>query len=168
MSGLGRDGVGGGADRAELALACIFLRKKYMAMAIIPRVRNDPVPPLSQFDPENTLTTAFSSIISTSSRLLGSMVGEDVGRYFHRRITTIRITTVMVIAMTAGRFMLTVSWLTVNWLCSLDSGINGVDFVQFCTVGGGVQRVESFDIRVLQAGAESGLARVSHTFDWET
>ena len=66
----------------------------------------------------------------------------------------------MVIAMTAGRFMLTMSWLTVNWLCLLDSGINGVDFVQFCTVGGGVQRVESFDIRVLQAGAESGLARV--------
>ena len=138
-----------GAFRAELALVCIFLRKKYMATAIIPRVRKDPVPPLSQFDPEKILITAFSSIISSSPGPLGSIGVVEAGRNLQRRITTIKITTVMVIAITAGRFMLTESWLTVNWLCSLDSGINGVYFVQFCTVGGGVQRVESFDIHVL-------------------
>ena len=141
----------GGAFRAELALVCIFLRKRYMATASIPRVRMDPVPPLSQFDPEKILITAFSSIISSSPGPSGWIGVVDAGRNLHTRITTIKITTVMVIAITAGLFMLmlTESGLTVNWPCSLDSGINGVYFVQFCTVGGGVQRVESFDTHVL-------------------
>ena len=112
----------------------------------------EPVPPLSQFDPEKIEITAFSSIISSSPGPSGWTGVVDDGKNFHTRIDTIRIRVRVVTAMTAGLFMLmllTESGLTGNWPCLLDSGINGVYFVQFCTDGGGVHCVESFDTHVL-------------------